>query len=262
MDFLRGINIEVYKTLGAAFLAATVWLVTRKLNNKKVKELEKKLLEVEVSQKYQAKEDEKAKNWLGFVREQVELSVSSVRAVLDEKFKFLNKDVEIIKNRLDEGDRRFDKLEATVGQIASKIPMFKEPNGHSKALLIEDDILNANLITQVLEDLGILVVRVNSSKDAILKINQYHEKPFDFALADKNLNGDLADVFINYCVDNNLLLGTDNLLKIIIYSGSTDVVDNKWGLPYLEKPFNRNDLQEKVKKYLPVTKIKKVLTRS
>lgn len=247
MELIQVTATEILKVIGALLLVAGAWLINRRLNNKEVTTLKRKLMEIEVKQKNQATEDDKAKNWLGFVREQIGFSTKAITSVFETKTGVIVKE---INNRLDEGDKRFDKIESNIRQIGNKIPMYKEPNGHKKVLLIEDDLMNADLITVFLEELDVFVVRVNNSHNAILKVNQYYKKPFDLAIADKRLKGDLADVFIDHCINNSLLIDGNNKLKIILYSGCEDVKNNKWGLEYLEKPFNREHLQEKVKVYL------------
>lgn len=209
----------------------------RGLQNKKQKELEKDIYKLELDIKNKEKNDKESKGWLNFIQDQMQQQLTPIRELIESKIDFVG--------------IRVDKLESMMRKISTKIPHFKEPNGHRKALILEDEVMMSEMLTMYLEEkLDVYVVRVSNAKEGVEKIKQYKDKPFDFVLADVNLKGDKADDFINYCIENNLMQDNINGLRIVLYSGESDVGKNKWRLPYLEKPFQLKQLKNKVMNYI------------
>ncbi len=230
------LSLEAQKWIAGAIGLALMYFFMRGVKSKEEKKNKAKITVLEA--KVANDENETQKSWFEFFTTQLSVNLGPITGNITK-----------IIERLDIGDKRFDKLENITRQISIKIPQFIETNG-TKALILEDDVMAADMITLALEKHKIYTVRVESSKEAIYKVNQYSDKPFDMAIADLNLKGDMADDFINYCISNNILTSNKGL-KILLYSGLSDVKNNKWGLPYLEKPFDVEALYKKVEVFIP-----------
>jgi two-component system OmpR family response regulator len=112
-----------------------------------------------------------------------------------------------------------------------------------KILLVEDDLNNADLMSQVLADAGYLVEHLANARDALFRAASVE---FDLIILDRMLPGGIDGIRIV-----EALRSEDNLTPVLFLSGLASVADkvrgfNAGGSDYLVKPFAVAELLARV----------------
>jgi DNA-binding NtrC family response regulator len=90
-------------------------------------------------------------------------------------------------------------------------------------LLVDDDVAQLELRVLAMQMSGFSVFSAGSPKDAISIMSQYRRRKVDVAVLDYNMPG------MNGCVLADYLRCRYPEMKIILYSGATDISENEMG---------------------------------
>lgn len=228
------------KWLMGIISAVIISLLVKQFMSKKIKcELENLREKI----KSHESNDGKEKAWFEFVTSVVEKNGNLIIQRFDDRFTPIDRKIKILEKGQDSIERYSKQLNEKVKKIQIRLSKGIDKKEKRKSiLLLEDNEATGDMLTLWLQEkLGLNVWRVDSAKAGIDKI------PYvNLAVADMTLNGDTADIFIEYCIKNKQLYDNKDRLMILLYSGSKTVEKNKWGLPYISKPIFPVDVGEKV----------------
>lgn len=153
-------------------------------------------------------------------------------------------------------------VEAVAGSLAHVEPSEEVPRGSETVLVVEDDASLREVTCAFLQTSGYIVIPAGSPEEA-LHLAEWQNRPIDFLLTDvvmPKMNGrELA----------NRLCKTRPGLKVLYVSGYTDGIVRDGvhgaledGLAFLQKPYSRRALTQKVREILDSQQGKSVVNNN
>ncbi len=126
----------------------------------------------------------------------------------------------------------------------SETTAFKRKNLNVDCLLIEDDKMTREMMTECLKDkLGFRVTAATTIPEGLSVLDS---QVFDCAIVDYHCEGITADFFIKECIKRNKLTKPHNgskTVKALLYTGKTGV-QAPMGIHSLEKPLNWSEVRK------------------